>query len=46
MESKIPYELTATQYRHAGDLPKVPGWNRKTNEQVATTLKISLQTIR
>jgi hypothetical protein len=42
MESKIPYELTATQYRHAGDLPKVPGWNRKTNEQVAATLKQTL----
>lgn len=42
MESKIPNELIATQYRHAGDLPKVPGWNRTTNEQVASALKQTL----
>lgn len=35
-------ELVATQYVSAGDLPKIPGWNRATNQQVAKTLKQTL----
>ena len=42
MSLTVSPELLASQYVHAGDLPKIPGWNRTTNQQVAKALNQSL----